>query len=114
ANANGCVPLNEVAFVMTCPTDSFDQVHWGLVLVCRHLTIVHKAWPSGLFLRVVVCYSMVFFFSSRRRHTRFSRDWSSDVCSSDLSCGWRCAPGRGSPGRWCPAVPLRRTWAGPG
>src|SRR5436309_10903377 len=26
-----------------------------------------------------------FFFSSRRRHTRFSRDWSSDVCSSDLS-----------------------------
>src|SRR5690606_39654353 len=27
-----------------------------------------------------------FFFSSRRRHTRFSRDWSSDVCSSDLTC----------------------------
>src|SRR5690606_40087172 len=28
--------------------------------------------------------SCSFFFSSRRRHTRFSRDWSSDVCSSDL------------------------------
>src|SRR2546429_6339184 len=28
---------------------------------------------------------MVFFFSSRRRHTRCSRDWSSDVCSSDLA-----------------------------
>src|SRR5205809_4304323 len=27
----------------------------------------------------------VFFFSSRRRHTRCSRDWSSDVCSSDLA-----------------------------
>src|SRR2546430_2994781 len=27
-----------------------------------------------------------FFFSSRRRHTRFDCDWSSDVCSSDLSC----------------------------
>src|SRR2546422_11470873 len=27
---------------------------------------------------------MFFFFSSRRRHTRCSRDWSSDVCSSDL------------------------------
>src|SRR5687768_18360706 len=27
---------------------------------------------------------MGFFFSSRRRHTRCSRDWSSDVCSSDL------------------------------
>src|SRR5690606_41185381 len=29
------------------------------------------------------------FFSSRRRHTRFSRDWSSDVCSSDLIWNWR-------------------------
>src|SRR2546430_8701946 len=28
--------------------------------------------------------SMCFFFSSRRRHTRFDCDWSSDVCSSDL------------------------------
>src|SRR5256884_6539759 len=28
--------------------------------------------------------SLFFFFSSRRRHTRCSRDWSSDVCSSDL------------------------------
>src|SRR3712207_8391946 len=26
-----------------------------------------------------------FFFSSRRRHTRYWRDWSSDVCSSDLA-----------------------------
>src|SRR5690606_41127860 len=31
-----------------------------------------------------------FFFSSRRRHTRFSRDWSSDVCSSDLR--WLLSP----------------------
>src|SRR2546429_3645918 len=30
---------------------------------------------------VTACF---FFFSSRRRHTRCSRDWSSDVCSSDL------------------------------
>src|SRR5947209_20100102 len=29
-------------------------------------------------------YSLIFFFSSRRRHTRYWRDWSSDVCSSDL------------------------------
>src|SRR5690625_6722666 len=28
---------------------------------------------------------VVFFFSSRRRHTRWPRDWSSDVCSSDLT-----------------------------
>src|SRR6266511_5288300 len=32
-------------------------------------------------------YVYFFFFSSRRRHTRFSRDWSSDVCSSDLIDG---------------------------
>src|SRR2546430_7909390 len=33
---------------------------------------------------------LFFFFSSRRRHTRFDCDWSSDVCSSDL------CPGRSS------------------
>src|SRR5438874_13565476 len=31
---------------------------------------------------------MFFFFSSRRRHTRSLRDWSSDVCSSDLKGLW--------------------------
>src|SRR5256884_2023762 len=35
-------------------------------------------------LHVVSIYVCFFFFSSRRRHTRCSRDWSSDVCSSDL------------------------------
>src|SRR5690606_21192774 len=34
--------------------------------------------------RVGVVWRFLFSFSSRRRHTRFSRDWSSDVCSSDL------------------------------
>src|SRR2546429_3306531 len=36
--------------------------------------------PRGLWYIYVF-----FFFSSRRRHTRCSRDWSSDVCSSDLT-----------------------------
>src|SRR3712207_9573018 len=36
---------------------------------------------------------MVFFFSSRRRHTRYWRDWSSDVCSSDLRLVARVAGG---------------------
>src|SRR3712207_7320543 len=31
-----------------------------------------------------MCLFFYFFFSSRRRHTRYWRDWSSDVCSSDL------------------------------
>src|SRR6266478_10178324 len=32
-------------------------------------------------------FFVFFFFSSRRRHTRFDCDWSSDVCSSDLDRG---------------------------
>src|SRR5256885_11215512 len=42
-------------------------------------------------------YVCIFFFSSRRRHTRLQGDWSSDVCSSDLST-WR----RGSTTCGCP------------
>src|SRR3712207_4116876 len=37
-----------------------------------------------LFTSIVSVVLLVFFFSSRRRHTRYWRDWSSDVCSSDL------------------------------
>src|SRR5256886_5405251 len=44
-----------------------------------------------------------FFFSSRRRHTRFDCDWSSDVCSSDLARD----RGRdlGDLARWCATRP---------
>src|SRR5690606_39350837 len=48
--------------------------------------------------------SLAFFFSSRRRHTRFSRDWSSDVCSSDLwisrCCQVPTRRGRQSPSKF--------------
>src|SRR5687768_17651173 len=37
----------------------------------------------------ILWFFFFFFFSSRRRHTRCSRDWSSDVCSSDLLEGER-------------------------
>src|SRR5260370_30664377 len=40
---------------------------------------LHPTVPSAL------GYKRYFFFSSRRRHTRFKCDWSSDVCSSDLT-----------------------------
>src|SRR5271170_4674710 len=47
--------------------------------------------------------SIFFFFSSRRRHTRSTRDWSSDVCSSDLGSETTSAlvPPRLRP--YCPA-----------
>src|SRR3712207_6847584 len=37
----------------------------------------------------------MFFFSSRRRHTRYWRDWSSDVCSSDLGVAEKGQTGHG-------------------
>src|SRR5687768_15645174 len=40
------------------------------------------------FFLIMFFFFFFFFFSSRRRHTRCSRDWSSDVCSSDLLHGW--------------------------
>src|SRR5207249_9184318 len=44
-------------------------------------------------LSFIFLFSFFFFFSSRRRHTRSKRDWSSDVCSSDLplSSSWETA-----------------------
>src|SRR5947209_11066004 len=66
-------------------------------LICNiipsYCSVVLYVFPFCLFLTttlwvVVVCsvslYIFFFFFSSRRRHTRYWRDWSSDVCSSDL------------------------------
>src|SRR5256885_9003100 len=48
-----------------------------LTCVKRRLMVVGMVWPA---VRI-----LVFFFSSRRRHTRLQGDWSSDVCSSDLA-----------------------------
>src|SRR5260370_335150 len=68
-------------------------------------------WPASfsdlaflenvVFLRINCHYAsrrcMFFFFSSRRRHTRFKCDWSSDVCSSDLAFS---LPGTENAGVW--------------
>src|SRR5690606_40482061 len=48
------------------------------------------------------------FFSSRRRHTRFSRDWSSDVCSSDLALVEHAGGGGVALGRVGEAAEVRR------
>src|SRR3989449_6046478 len=47
---------------------------------------MNTAWIKCVVIFVLTGYGrfVFFFFSSRRRHTRCSRDWSSDVCSSDL------------------------------
>src|SRR2546422_5648868 len=56
-----------------------DYVLWPVVVRARVL------WRYPLILDRVCLELYFFFFSSRRRHTRCSRDWSSDVCSSDLA-----------------------------
>src|SRR5699024_11762711 len=52
----------------------------------RHLgvDINYEGSPAGLSVFAEFRPRLLFFFSSRRRHTRSKRDWSSDVCSSDL------------------------------
>src|SRR5699024_12125657 len=51
-----------------------------------HLSVHAHQWLSSYIMTYFTEYTFVvfFFFSSRRRHTRSKRDWSSDVCSSDL------------------------------
>src|SRR2546430_7425189 len=44
-------------------------------------------WLTCIVVDSNVSIFIFFFFSSRRRHTRFDCDWSSDVCSSDLHLG---------------------------
>src|SRR5262245_64966474 len=61
--------------------------------------LIHANYP-GLRREEEVAQSyrrIFFFFSSRRRHTRCLSDWSSDVCSSDLSFVTGCAQAFGGP-----------------
>src|SRR3712207_7636455 len=50
-----------------------------LASLCEPMRV---SWFSVV--RTYLIFALFFFFSSRRRHTRYWRDWSSDVCSSDL------------------------------
>src|SRR5258707_9553638 len=51
------------------------------MIILYNISILYILLHLFLFLY----YFFFFFFSSRRRHTRYWRDWSSDVCSSDLA-----------------------------
>src|SRR2546421_8637428 len=54
----------------------------------------YLSFAFRLLFLYVSCFFFFFFFSSRRRHTRSDRDWSSDVCSSDLTSSGVCSLGR--------------------
>src|SRR5256886_8973457 len=53
-------------------------------MACTRRTLAFGFSATDVIYAVVSL--LYFFFSSRRRHTRFDCDWSSDVCSSDLRC----------------------------
>src|SRR5436305_11794778 len=54
-----------------------------LLIYCNTVTLMQE--EGNVFVTITNFYRIFFFFSSRRRHTRCGRDWSSDVCSSDLA-----------------------------
>src|SRR3712207_7147441 len=59
-----------------------NRVMFGMMIVELH--IMRTVTLPDYYLYVCISF-FFFFFSSRRRHTRYWRDWSSDVCSSDLA-----------------------------
>src|SRR5256885_10711040 len=69
-------------------------VDWDTGMLAARVIRLH------LNTRAITC---LFFFSSRRRHTRLQGDWSSDVCSSDLLLiGWIAyLRGSGRAALWC-------------
>src|SRR6266487_2428893 len=88
------------------------------MVICLLFLLIFVLMPLSALL-------LSFFFSSRRRHTRWTGDWSSDVCSSDLlvprpcSSAWDSSPGFpscGSAGAGSRASRSRcsRCWEGPG
>src|SRR5256886_8243425 len=80
----------------TLPTGSVDPNFGRRVRNRRQLNSLQNTWSYGYSMPIAVRYTqdafsrsgwlwpVDFFFSSRRRHTRFDCDWSLDVCSSDL------------------------------
>src|SRR2546421_8032353 len=71
----------------------------SIVVLCRFVGIID----------LVIACLVFFFFSSRRRHTRSDRDWSSDVCSSDLAAPQHRPNGIGAYFRkWDRALPSRK------
>src|SRR5260370_266950 len=68
---------------LTKTADSFSDSE--KVVLTTNQAIEVRRIPVGGRHGSRACLFCFFFFSSRRRHTRFKCDWSSDVCSSDLN-----------------------------
>src|SRR5215510_15837613 len=62
------------------------------------LSMVEKGLYSNT--KAIILVELFFFFSSRRRHTRLPRDWSSDVCSSDLRADFSRGARAGTMSEW--------------
>src|SRR2546430_4796053 len=64
-------------------------MYFVVALPLRTLRTPACCWAALASYQSLPLARLFFFFSSRRRHTRFDCDWSSDVCSSDLHVGGR-------------------------
>src|SRR5205085_5001401 len=97
------------------PLDGRHDGGYYTVKDCVTIDVLPRTPGNNVYVGFMV-WSNFFFFSSRRRHTRFDCDWSSDVCYSDLTwsrpaapstrpgCARTCAggsPRTWSPRRWC-------------
>src|SRR5438105_12424726 len=89
-----------LVFVTFC-----ESRHEYMTAGSRGWSATHCMLTVAVFSYQMLVYSF-FFFSSRRRHTRSTRDWSSDVCSSDLVAEPALRPHR-APAQPREAVPRR-------
>src|SRR5216683_3909425 len=81
------IKLIQASAVLDLTEDDFDFLTSNKVWIATDRSLARRCVEACVY----------FFFSSRRRHTRSDRDWSSDVCSSDLPA--QCGARRGAIGR---------------
>src|SRR3712207_19220 len=74
------VTIISLMYALVLSVDS--HALYELSYTMNHYSTLQFAFLESFYL--FVGFFIFFFFSSRRRHTRYWRDWSSDVCSSDL------------------------------
>src|SRR5260221_4868020 len=99
--------ISSITLVVNPPRDLVICV----ILINTSDTFLLSSRSMHPILASFCCLVLSFFFSSRRRHTRSLCDWSSDVCSSDLSNDWNWLTWNLPDGQFTPIV---RTNLGPG